>query len=83
MTEVQVKELEIAEALKKVAIEAIDLEKLAFGIIDQVLEPALDNLVAKSENKIDDAVKALVYGPLEVELKQLIAKEVAKLKAKI
>lgn len=74
---------EIGKQLIAVAVEAIDLEKLAVGLIDKVLEPALDKLVAKSENKIDDAVKAMVYAPLEAELKELIAKEVAELKAKI
>lgn len=74
--------LEIGKALVGVALESIDLEKLCNGIIDQVLEPALDQVVAASENKVDDAIKALVYAPLEAQLKILIAKEIAKIKAK-
>lgn len=75
--------LDVAKELGHIALEAIDLEKLAVGIIDRLLEPALDNLVASTATPVDDAIKAVVYGPLEAELKKLIAKEIADLKAKI
>jgi hypothetical protein len=66
---------------KKILLDSIDVEKLCFAIIDEVLEPALDEVVKDSANPVDDAVKALVYPPLEVELKKLISKKVAELKA--
>jgi hypothetical protein len=67
--------------LKKLVLDSVDLEKLAFGVIDEVLEKALNEVVAKSENKIDDAVAAMIYPILEVEIKKFISAKVAELKA--
>lgn len=66
---------------KKILLDSIDVEKLCFAIIDEVLEPALDEVVKDSANPVDDAIKALVYPPLELELKKLITKKVAELKS--
>lgn len=67
--------------IKKVLLDCIDLEKLAAELIELGLEPALKKVVADSSNLVDDAVLAMVYPPLKLELHKLIAAEVAKLKA--
>jgi len=67
--------------IKKILLDAIDLEKLAVGLIEQALEPALKKVVADSSNLVDDAVFAMVFPPLKLELHKFIAAEVAKLKA--
>lgn len=69
------------DKLLALLLASVDLNKLASGILDEVLEPALKSVVEKSENKIDDAVIAMLYPILEKELKELIAKEIAKLHA--
>jgi hypothetical protein len=68
---------------KKLAVECIDLEKFAIGLLDGAVEPAIDKVVADSANLVDDAVKAMVYPPLKIELHKLIAEAVAKLKASV
>ena len=67
--------------IKKILLDSIDLEKLAIGLIAEGLEPALKKVVEDSSNKVDDAVFAMVYPPLKLELHKFIAAEVAKLKA--
>ena len=67
--------------IKKVLLDAIDLEKLVAGLLVEGLEPALKKVVADSSNPVDDAIMAMVYPPLKNELQKLIAAEVAKLKA--
>lgn len=66
--------------IKKIVLESIDVEKLAFAIIDEALEPALKEAVLKSENKIDDSVMALLYPVIEAELKKVISEKIAELK---
>lgn len=41
-------------------------------MLEEVLVPALEEAVAKSENKIDDTVAGLLKEPLKAELKKLI-----------
>ena len=67
--------------IKKIVLESIDLEKLAFAIIDEALEPAIKEAVLKSENKIDDSVVALLYPIIEAEVKKISAAKIAELKA--
>ena len=67
--------------LVKLLLESIDIEKLAFALLDEVLEPALKNAVEKSTTKIDDAVVTMLYPIIEAEVKKLISAEIAKLKA--
>lgn len=67
--------------IKKILLDSIDLEKLAVSLIEQGLEPALKEVVKDSSNLVDDAIFAMVYPPLKLELHKLIAAEVAKLKA--
>ena len=69
--------------LIKTLLEAIDLSKLASGLIDNVLEEALKKVVANSENTMDDMLMAAIYPVLEKEIKELIEKEIEELKAKL
>lgn len=67
--------------VKKLVLESIDLEKLSFGLIDEVLEPAIKEAVQKSPTPIDNAVVDLLYPVLETELKKIISAKIAELKA--
>lgn len=64
--------MDIKKAALEIVVESIDLKKLATGIVDQVLEEAIKNAVAKSENKIDDVVAPMLWPLIEKEVKQLI-----------
>jgi len=67
--------------VKKLVLDSIDLEKLSFAVLDEVLEPALKEAVAKSATQLDDAAVALLYPVIEAEVKKLISAKVAELKA--
>lgn len=69
--------------LVEVVLGSISLEKLANGVIDEVLEPALKAVVLKSENKFDDMIMMSLYPLLEKEIKSLIADQVLKLENKL
>jgi len=70
-------------ALIKVLLESIDLEKLAIGLVESVLEQAIKDAVAKTATPIDDAVIAMLLPALNPSLEALIKKEVDSLKASI
>jgi hypothetical protein len=61
----------------------VDLKKLAHGLIDDALEPALKQVVADTKNPFDDMLMAAVYPTLEVALKKLIDKKVEELEAEV
>lgn len=67
--------------VKKLVLDSIDLEKLAFALIDEVVEPALKEAVAKSATPIDDAILGVLYPVVEAEIKKLVAAKIAELKA--
>lgn len=69
--------------LAEIAFEAIDLEKLSFAIIDEVIEEALDKVVLDSSNPYDDSIKSLLWPLVEKEVKELISKKIAELKEKV
>lgn len=58
----------------KVLLESIDLNKLADGLLDDIVKEALDKIVADSANTFDDAAMAMLYPLLSSELKKLVAK---------
>lgn len=66
---------ELIELLK----ENINVEGIAFGLIDSVLEEALIKVVADSENKLDDMLMASIYPILESEMKKLLKAQIEKL----
>lgn len=69
------------EPLVKKAIACIDLVELSNLLLDDVVEVAINNAVAKSENKIDDAVVAMILPIVKAEIKKLISEKVEELKA--
>lgn len=77
--------MSVQKDLLKIAIDSIkiDLNAISNGLIDAVLEPALQKVVDDSSNPFDNAAMAMLYPILEVEAKKLLAVEIAKLEAKI
>ena len=71
------------EKLIKVLLDSIDLEKLAVGLVEEVLEQAIKDAVAKTATPIDDAVVAMILPALNPALEALIKKEVDALKASL
>jgi hypothetical protein len=67
--------------VKKILLDSIDVEKLAFALIDDVVEVAVKEAIAKSATPIDDAVVAMLWPTIEVEVKKLISAKIAELKA--
>ena len=63
------------EQLLKALLDNINLEGMAFDIIDNVLEDALKRVVADSENTLDDMLMASIYPILEKEMKSLISEK--------
>jgi hypothetical protein len=62
-------------------LASIDLTKLSSGLLDEVLEPALQKVVDDTTNPFDNAAMAMLYPTLEAELKKLIAAKIAELVA--
>ena len=67
------------EKLIAVLLENINLEGIAFALIDDVLETALDELVASTETTFDDMAKAALWAPLEGMIKAAIVKKISDL----
>ncbi len=62
----------ILEELKKAAIEHIDVPGFTEDLMDKIVLQALKNIVASTENTIDDAI-AGVLGPLLIaEVNKLV-----------
>lgn len=64
--------MDYVEKVKSILLENINLSGIAAGIIDEVLEEALNKVVADSSNPFDDMLMESVYPILEKELKALI-----------
>lgn len=63
------------QGILNLVLKNVNLPGLAFDIIDEVLEKALQKVVADSANKFDDMLMAAIYPTLEKELKELIQKK--------
>ena len=61
----------------------INLVGLADGLVDEVLEPALKEVVADTTNTFDDMAMAMVYPSLELKLKELYKKKLAEIQTQI
>ena len=59
--------------------ESTVVVKEHFGKFDEVLEPALDEIVQDSKNPFDNMAKAALYQPLEDVIKKKIDEAVDKL----
>lgn len=64
--------MEVKKVLLQSVAEAIDLQKLADSIVDNVLEEAIKKAVAKSATPIDDMAFAALWPILEKEVKDAI-----------
>ena len=71
-------ELDKAKALELV-VKHLNVPGLLSDVVDEILEPALDKMVADSSNPYDDMAKAALYPVLETELKSKVAELWAKL----
>jgi hypothetical protein len=60
------------DKLIRLLIESVDVKGLAVGLIDEIIEEALNKVVADSSNKIDDMIMATLWPVLEIEIKKLI-----------
>lgn len=58
----------------KLVVESIDLQKLAKGLVSEVLDEALDDLVNDTSNPYDNMVKAALYPVMETKLIEAIDK---------
>lgn len=62
------------DVLKKMLKERIDLSGVVVDVLDEILEPALEKVVADTSNPFDDMIMATVYPVLSEKIKEL-AKE--------
>lgn len=67
----------LVEVVKKAVVIKIDLKGLSHGLIDEVLEPALKEVVADTANTFDDMAMAAIYPTLEAKLKEIMDKKLA------
>jgi hypothetical protein len=65
--------------MKKSLLES-KIEDLPVLAVELLLEPSLKKVVADSTNLVDDAVMAMVYPPLKLELHKMLAKLFEELK---
>jgi len=69
----------ITAEMKKQILES-KVQDLPILAVEAILEPALKKVVADSSNLVDDAVFAMVYPPLKLEVHKLLAELIEKLK---
>ena len=67
--------MDYVETLKTVLLENVNVEGIAFGVIDEVLEEALKEVVADMDNPLTDVLMASIYPPLELAIKAIITKK--------
>ena len=72
---------ETGDSLKKAVYANMNVPGLVSDVMDDVLEPALDKVVADSSNALDDILKAAIYPTLAKEVKQLVQAQWDKLMA--
>jgi hypothetical protein len=73
----------LIEVVKDTVQVKINLVGLADGLVDEVLEPALKEVVADTTNTFDDMAMVMVYPPLEAKLKELYAKKLAEVQKQL
>jgi len=69
-------DINIKDKAKSILLENINIEGLAFGMIDDILEEALMEVVADTDNPFDDVMMASIYQPLEDMLKLKISERI-------
>lgn len=60
------------DELLKLLVKSIDLKSLANGIVDEVIQEALEKVVKDSSNTVDDTIMPLLWPLLEKEVKEMI-----------
>jgi hypothetical protein len=73
----------ILDVLKKSVKVQIKAKEAVNAVIDEILEPALQKVVADSSNKFDDLMLASIYPGLEAEVKSMAGKKIDELVAKL
>ena len=75
----------MSKELVKKAVECVEVKinfvKLGELLIDDVIEAALDKVVANTDTPFDDQAKALIWPILEKEAKEILAEKVKDLEA--
>lgn len=71
--------MNVTPEIKKQILES-KVEELPILAIEIALEPALKKVVEDSSNPVDDAIFAMVYPPLKLELHKALAKLIEGLK---
>ena len=71
--------MKLTPEIKKQIFES-KVEDLPVLAVELALEPALKKVVEDSSNPVDDAVFAMVYPPLKLELHKALAKLIEGLK---
>jgi hypothetical protein len=72
---------ELKDKLVNLLLESVDINKLVAGVLDEVIDEALQKVVDDSANPFDNAAKAMLYPLLSSELKKLVESKVAEIKA--
>lgn len=68
--------------IKAILMKRIDVKGLLVeDLLSQIIKPALEKMVADSENKYDDMAMAALYPPLEKAIKEQIDSLLSKLLA--
>lgn len=58
--------------VKKMLLARVDVKGIVEDVVGQVVKPKLEELVAKSETKIDDAVLQVLWPMLDEAVKKAI-----------
>lgn len=67
------------EKILEIVKKNVNLGGLVADTLDEVLEPALQKVVADSSNPLDDIAMAAIYPVLEKELNKLVEAQINKL----
>jgi hypothetical protein len=73
----------LIDVVKQTVQVKINLVGLADGLVDEVLEPALKEVVADTTNTFDDMAMAMIYPTLELKLKELYAAKLAEVQKQL
>ena len=71
--------MDVGQLLLDSVKKNVNVPGLANDLLDNILEPALKNIVAQSKSPLDDVLMAALYPVLEAELKRLAAEYWGKL----
>jgi len=71
--------MDYKEKLIAILKDNINLEGIVFSILDEVLEEALNKVVADTTNPFDDMLMSSVYPIIEKEVKKLISEKLGEL----